>query len=241
MTLLELSHISKHRMEGGQSVAMLDDVSLQIDEGDRIGIWGIRRSGKSTLLRVASGVEPSDAGSIFFDGHDLGRMSQRQRAKLLQRRGIGLACAPWRPSRNKPVIDHVALPLLSGGMSLREARTVAMGALGRVGVADCAYSSTDQLAQDELVRVRLAQQLVCEPRLLLVDEPAVLSGPKASAELFKLLWSLTEDHNLALVVASEDLDSIQAASRRMRIMRGRLRTMERPGTVVPFPERLATG
>jgi predicted ABC-type transport system involved in lysophospholipase L1 biosynthesis ATPase subunit len=242
MSLLELEHVGKRRSEGRELAAVLDDVSLQVEAGDRVGVWGVRRSGKSTLLRVAAGVEQPDEGRVRFEGKDIAAMSQHQRASLRRRGGIGLVCAPWRPSRNKSTIDHVAVGLMSDGISLREARASAMKALGRVDVAQCAYAPTDELSQGELIRVRLAQQLVHEPRLLLIDEPAVLSSPKASAELYKLLWSLARDGELALVIASEELDLIQPAPRRMTIGHGRLRSTERPATVLPFPDsRAAAG
>jgi len=240
MSLLEFKNVSKYHPEGREHVAVLKDVSLRIDEGDRVGVWGVRRSGKSTLLRVAASIELADEGSVCFDGRDIAGMSQHERATLLRRGGIGLACAPWRPSRNKPPIDHVAVSLLSDGVSLREAKTAAMQALARVDVAHCAYTPTNQLSQGELIRVRLAQQFVHEPRLLLVDEPAVLASPKASAELYKLLWSLARDTRLALVIASEELDPILPASRRMTIGHGELRSTETPGTVLSFPDGRVT-
>ena len=168
----------KRYPDGRREITVLDDVSLEVDEGDFVGIWGVRRSGKSTLLQIASGKEPPDEGAVRFDGNDVTRMSPDRRAKLLRHGGIGLLSVDWSPERNKPVIEHVALPLLSDGMSLREAREPAWRALELVGIASCAYMPADRVSHGERVRVALAQTLVHGPRLLLVDEPAVPLKPE---------------------------------------------------------------
>jgi putative ABC transport system ATP-binding protein len=241
MSLLSLQHVCKSYADGREEVAALDDVSLEIDEGDFVGIWGIRHSGKTTLLRVAAAAELPDEGSVRFDGCDVVGMSADARAKLQRRGGIGLVSTDWRPGRNKPVVEHVALPLLSDGMSLREAKEPAHLALERMGVSRCAYMATDRLSRVERVRVGLARAYVNKPRLLLVDEPAVLLSPSEGVELYDLLGSLGGDSRIAIVVASEEVAPIRRAHRMMSIDRGRLRSMDQPGTVVPFPDLRAPG
>jgi putative ABC transport system ATP-binding protein len=236
MTLLSLEHVTKRYLDGRVQHKVLDDVSLQVDPGDFIGIWGMRRSGKTTLLRVAAGIELPDEGEICFDGRQMTSISGSARAKLRRHNGIGLVRTEWRPGRNKPVVEHVALPLLSDGMSLRDAKEPAHLALARLGVSDCAYLSVDCLSRDERVRVGLAQALVHEPRLLLFDEPPVLS-PSEAVELYKLLSSLGRDSNIAVVIACEDIAPIRRARRMMSIDEGRVRSMDRSGTVIAFPDQ----
>jgi ABC-type ATPase involved in cell division len=237
MSLLVLDGVSKRYVDGRREVAVLDDVSIEIDAGDFVGVWGVRRSGKSTLLRVASGEELPDAGSICFDGEETTTMSSNRRSRLHRRGGIGFLSSDWRPIRNKPVVDHVALPLLSDGMSLHQARSPAWHALDRVGVAGCAHMLTDGLSNSERMRVGLAQALVREPRILLVDEPAVLLRPSEGVALYELLHSLGHDLSIAIVIASEDIAPLRKARRMFTIDSGKLRAMDAPGTVVQFPDR----
>ncbi len=241
MSLLSFTHVSKRCLDGRRQHTVLDDVSLEIDAGDFVGIWGMRRSGKTTLLRVAAGAELAEEGEVRFDGHDMTRMSADARAKLQRREGIGLVSTEWRPGRNKPVVEHVALPLLSDGMSLREAKEPAHLALARLGVSGCAYMSVDRLSRVERIRVSLAQALVHQPRLLLVDEPSLPLSPSEAVDLYGLLRSLGGDSRLAIVVASEDIAPIRGARRMMSIDSGKVRSMDQSGTVVAFPDqRLAT-
>jgi predicted ABC-type transport system involved in lysophospholipase L1 biosynthesis ATPase subunit len=241
MSLLSLQHVSRSHADGRGEIRALDDVSLEIDEGDFVGIWGMRRSGKTTLLRVAAAAELPDAGSVAFDGRDVVSMSADARAKLQRYNGIGLVSTDWRTGRNKPVVEHVALPLLSDGMSLREAKEPAHLALERMGVSRCAYMATDRLSRVERVRVALARAFVHKPRLLLVDEPAVLLSPSEGVDLYDLLCSLGEDSRVAIVVASEEVAPIRRVHRVMSIDQGRLRSMDQAGTVVPFPDQRVSG
>jgi predicted ABC-type transport system involved in lysophospholipase L1 biosynthesis ATPase subunit len=241
MSLLSLRHVSKFYPDGPGTVAALKDVSMEVDEGDFVGLRGMRQSGKTTLLRVAAVAELPDEGSVCFDGHDVASMSADARAKLQRRNGIGLVSTDWRPGRNKPAIEHVALPLLSDGLSLREAKEPAHLALDRMGVSRCAYTPTNRLSRVERVRVGLARAFVHKPRLLLVDDPAVLLSPSEGVELYELLASLGGDPQLAIVVASEELQPIRRASRHMSIDQGKLRSMDQSGTVVPFPDQRTSG
>ncbi len=234
MSLLSLEHVSKHYPDGRGQLTVLDDVSLEVRGGEWLGIWGARRSGKTTLLRIAAARLQPDEGTVRFDGKDLTAMSTDAQARLGRRGGIGLVSGDWRPVRNEPVIEHVALPLLSDGMSLREAREPAWRALERAGVGACAFMPADRLSADERVRVRLAQTLVRQPRAILVDEPAVLLRPSGAVELYELLRSLGRESALAIIIASEELAPLRTAHRVMSIGGGQLRATQEPATVVQF-------
>jgi ABC-type methionine transport system ATPase subunit len=234
MSLLSLEHVSKRSRDGRERRNVLEDVSLEVEQGELLGIWGMRGSGKTTLLRVAAGIEPPDQGTVRFDGRDVTRMSADARAALRRRDGISLVWTAWHLARD-PVVEHVALGLLSDGMSLREARERAHVALAQLGVSACASVTMDRLSRVERTRVGLAQALVHTPRLLLVDEPSVPLGPMEAVELYGLLRSLGEGSGLSIVVASEEIAAIRGARRMLSIDSGRLRAMDRPGTVVAFP------
>jgi predicted ABC-type transport system involved in lysophospholipase L1 biosynthesis ATPase subunit len=238
VSLLSLEGVCKRVREGRGELTVLQDVSLDIEQGDFIGIWGVRRSGKTTLLEVAAGRDTPDEGRIYFDGADVTRMSLDERARLGRHGGIGLVNADWHPTRNEPVIEHVALPLLSDGMTMRGARAPAWRVLERLGIAGCAHLPADRLSSAERVRVALARALVHDPRVLLVDEPAVLLRPTEATELYELLRSLCGDGRLALVIASEEIAPIRKAGRMFSIDSGQLRAMDPArGMLVQFPGR----
>jgi putative ABC transport system ATP-binding protein len=232
MPLLRLESVTEQFLAGREEITVLDRVSLQIEEGDFIGLQGERRSGKSTLLRIAAGWERPGEGTVEFDGVDLWAVSETQRAKMRRKGGIGLASGHWHPTENKHALRHVQEVLGCDRVSLREAAEPAHRALERVGLASSAFTPSDRLSQNELLRLGLAQRLVHKPRLLLIDEPAVLPRPRESAEFNELLYSLGRSPGLALVIASEELAPIRIAQRMFSLHGGELRSMETPGAEV---------
>jgi predicted ABC-type transport system involved in lysophospholipase L1 biosynthesis ATPase subunit len=239
--LLSLTQVTRSHIDGRREIVVLDSVSLEIDHGDFVGMWSPKRSGKSTLLRVMAGVEQPDSGEVSFDGQRVSVMSARERSRLLRRGGIALVTSDWRTQIVRPVVELVATACASDGVGMRDARMSARKALGRVDAADCADERTDRLTLGERLRVALAMALVREPRLLLVDEPAVLPSPLESDKLYDLLCSLGEDRNLAVVIASGNLAALSGTVRTMAVSSGEVRSMDEEGVVVPFPVLPAPG
>ncbi len=237
--MIEVSGLCKRYPEGVRERHVLQDVSFEIFSGDSVGLWGTARSGKSTLLRILAGIEPPDSGSVRFDDVELTTLAQDARVRFLRDR-VGLASFGWSSHRNRLVCDHVALAASADGVTGREARVLARRALGRVE-ADCSDRTLERLSLEEHIRVELARALVRTPTLLLIDDPPRLQSPHENAALYELLMSLSGESDLTVLVASCELQPLQAAKRMMAIGQGRLRRMDDPGTVVQFPDRTGTG
>ncbi len=235
MSLFAFEHVTKGYPDGRHCRMVLEDVSFEVDVGDFVGIWGMRRSGKSTLLRLAAGFELPDEGRILFDGKDLTELSGDDRAELLRARGIGFVSSDWRPSVRQTATEYVAMSLLADSLSLVQARRLARRQLECMGALSCAHMLTDWLSLGEALRVSLARALVSEPRLLLVDEPAVLPSPSERQELYGLIASLGRGSTPAVLVASEDVGIVRRARRMMTIGGGTLRSMDNKGEVISFP------
>ncbi|MGB2712280.1 MAG: ATP-binding cassette domain-containing protein [Conexibacter sp.] len=239
MTLLSLHAVTRRHRAGRELRDVLHEVTLDVERGEVVAIWGPRRSGKTTLLRVVAGIEAPDAGSIRLDGEDLRRMPSSERARRL--RAVGYAPKEWRVARGKPVLDHVALPLIAEGRPLPTAMAKAYEAIERLGAAGCADAATHELGASDQVRVALAQALVRRPSLLLVDEPGMTTETEEREALLRLVRSLAaERRDLAVVVTARDVVGLSGALRVMSIGGGRVRTFEQPAQVVPLPARSST-
>jgi ABC-type ATPase involved in cell division len=222
-------------------VAVIDRAFFEIFEGDSIGLWGLRRSGKSTLLRILAGIELPDSGSLLLDDVELTTLTPDRRVRLL-RDEVGLASFGWSAHRNRTVCEHVALAASADyRVSGRRARILAGRALRRVDVADCAERALDRLSLGEHIRVELARAMVRGPRLLLIDDPPAVQSLSENAELHKLLRSFSTERGRTVLIASCELEPINGAERMMALGRGELRMMDNPGTVLPFPDRTGTG
>lgn len=242
MALLSFEHVEKRHRDGRQEVRVLRDASFEIAEGELVGLWGMRGSGKSTVLRLAAGIESPDGGAVKFDGCDVGRLSGERRARLLRAGGIGIVCTDRRPTLNQSALEHVALPLLASAHSLREAREPARRALSRAGALRHAESSVASLPRAALIRVMIAQAIVNEPRLLLVDEPAAFLSMREADEIFAVLGALGSNPRLSVLLASEDLRPLRGATKVMSIGGGvvRAKTLD-SAEVLPFPGPGAVG
>jgi ABC-type lipoprotein export system ATPase subunit len=239
--LLSFVNVSKRYPDGNREIVVLDEESFDVEQGIFVGIFGTRRSGKSTLLRLAAGVEEPSAGTVLFAGENLTEMSVIGRERLL-RTAIGFVSADdWRPSPKERVIDYVALSLGSDGPALREARRRARDVLTLVGMAHGADQLARSLSIGERTRIVLAQALVREPRLLLVDEPAVMPSLSEREELYALMRLVAREQNMTLMVASEEMDPLHGAGVLMSIADGELCSTDERGTVVRLPRRGLAG
>ncbi len=242
MTLLALTDVTKRIQDGAKGIVVLDRVSVDIEQGDVVGIYGERQAGKSTLLKIMAGIEFPNAGSVSFEGKDVAKLSVDARARMWRHQGVALVRCDWRPLlSNQPVLEYVALPLTAGGITLAEAEAIARPVLDRVGALAWEHLATDRLSLNERIRVELAQAMVREPRLLLVDEPAVLIDVGASRQLYALLRELAKESRMALVIASEDTTPLIGVDRAMTISDGQVRTTDSRKRVVEFPDRRSRG
>lgn len=236
MPLLSLAGVAKRYPRGLRSLVALDGIWLDIEPGDFVAIWGGSRSGKTTLLRVAAGIESPDAGTVTFDGSDLSTLPRRHRQRLLLNQ-IGCVWQTGGMTRGLSVLDHVALPLLRKH-SHTQARRTAHRMLERVGAQPCANARWHELTDGDRTRVALAHALIREPRLLLADEPTANLNMIEREQLLALLRSVADEAGVAVVMTAPDAPNLLRSHRIMGIDEGRLikPSSEQRGTLVPFPD-----
>jgi lipoprotein-releasing system ATP-binding protein len=240
--LLSFLNVSKRYPDGEREIAVLDRVSLEVDAGVSVGIRGARRSGKSTLLRLAAGIALADSGSVQFDGRDIARMTGSERGRLLRGEIGFMSAADWRAMPGQSVVDHVATPLGNDGLAMREARRRAMRVLDRVEIAaTCAQEATASLSLDERARVMLARALAREPRLLILDEPAPLRNLGERDSFNALLRAAACERGITLLMGSEEIVALQGVTVMMSIADGELVSTEPRGVVVPLRGRRRAG
>lgn len=242
--LLSFEKVCRSHADGDHSQVVFDRVSFDLEAGMFSGVYGPRRSGKSTLLRLACGIELADKGSVRFAGRDVRRMSIVERERLL-RADIGLVFADdWRPRPRETVVEYLAFALGSAGARPSEARRRARRVLARLEMTMSADDPASTLSLGERMRVMVGRAIVREPRLLLVDEPAAIPNLEERDELRFLLRAVAGELGATLVVASEEMAPLNGADFVMSIGGGELSTSvsaREPGTVVQFPGGRGSG
>jgi ABC-type multidrug transport system ATPase subunit len=214
MALLELERVGK-RYKRGSRVA-LDDVSMEIHAGEMIVVWGERQSGRSTLLRIAAGIETPNIGTVRFEGRDL-----TARATKVLGDGIGYCRREFRRNRGPTVLDQLTGGQLGRRVSQPEALTNAWRALERVQANSCAELAATDLKTDETARVAIARALTCNPRLLVVDEPTIGVEPPQRDGILKLLRSLADD-GIAILSSTGEGTGFLGADRVLALDKGKL-------------------
>lgn len=236
MTLLALERISKSYWRGRHEIVVLDDVSLEVACGELVAIFGQRAAGKTTLLRIAAGIEAPDTGVVRFDGRAV-RAGRRSRLDGIHAR-IGWVGRHGPFSSGMRMLDHVALPLLRTNAADQSERR-AMRALQRVGAGDLAAARWQELSDAERTLVTIAHALARDPVLLLADDPTSGLGVEEREGILALLRSLVEERAMAVLATVPEIPDALRSHRVMSLADGELIQAARreTGEVIAFPQR----
>jgi ABC-type lipoprotein export system ATPase subunit len=197
VTLLSLENVSKRYRRGPRELVALRDVSLEIGPGELAAVLGTRKSGRSTLLRIAAGLERPDEGRVLFEGVSISAARNVVGQKVVYCRGSFSAMEGDR------IVDHVSAALLAQRMSLRRARRSAESALERCGALECASMRPDELSGIERIRVAIARALVPGPRMLVIDDPAAGVGSLQRDAVLRLLRAVAAD-GIAVLFSTDE-------------------------------------
>jgi ABC-type sugar transport system ATPase subunit len=220
--LLELENISKRYREAQRERVVLRDVTLEVRDAELVAVWGMRRSGRTTLLRIAAGIETPDDGEVRFRG----RQVAGQGGPALGQ-GIGYVQKRLRGNEERAVLEQVAAVALARGARVAPAREQARIALRRVEAEHCAAMRISELTGGEALRVALARALCPSPALLIVDEPTATARLGERDEILMLLGKLAAD-GVAILASVSEPDELAGAHRALTLSDGELRGRSSP-------------
>ena len=181
--MIRFSNVSK--AYHGATQPALQGLNFHLPVGSMTYLVGHSGAGKSTLLKLIMGMEKANAGNIWFNGHDITRLSKYEIPSL--RRQIGMVHQDYRLLTDRSVAENVALPLIIAGMNPKEAHTRALVALDRVGLRSKANYMPPQISGGEQQRIAIARAIVNNPKVLIADEPTGNLDPDNSWEIMNLL------------------------------------------------------
>jgi putative ABC transport system ATP-binding protein len=238
--LLSLYGISKRfERSGATGKVVLDDVSLELERGQILGVYGPSGAGKTTLLQIAAGLQAPDAGEVSYDGRRLDELPAGELMRL-RRREIASVWAAETPPAGLEVLEHVAMPLLVDDRDHRGAARRAQEALAACEAEQCAGMTLEELSDGERQRVAIARAIVIEPRLLLADGPARNLSLVEQEAIMVLLSSLAHDARVAVLVTDSDSESLVGADSIHYLHGGKFvnpAASTHPGNIYQFPGR----
>lgn len=211
--MIKLEHVSKSYTAG---IPALNDVSLDIEEGEFVFIVGDSGSGKSTLIKLLlKELEPTE-GTITINNKKLNKIKRRQIPKF--RRNIGVVFQDFRLLKDRNIYDNVAFAQKVIGESNRSIKKNVPSILSMVGLAAKYRSYPRQLSGGEQQRVAIARALINEPKILLADEPTGNLDNHNAWEIMKLLEEINS-RGTTVVVVTHNLEIVKAMNKRVITMK----------------------
>jgi len=183
------------------SLHVLRGVSLTVAQSEVVVIMGVSGSGKSTLIRLFNGLESYATGEVIVDGIDLARGDTSIRAI---RQEVGMVFQQFNLFPHLTVLQNITLaPQWVRKVPKKEAETIALELLERVGILDQAYKYPNQLSGGQQQRVAIARALAMQPKIMLFDEPTSALDPEMVREVLDVMRSLASSGMTMLVVSHE--------------------------------------
>ena len=223
--MILLESVSKTYEMGEGVVRALDHVDLQVDQGDFLAIVGPSGSGKSTLMNILGLLDVPDEGRYLLDGMDVGALSDNRLASIRNEK-IGFVFQSFNLLGKLTALENVKLPLSYAGVRLKEADARARKQLALVGLEGREHHLPNQLSGGQQQRVAIARALVCDPQIILADEPTGALDSRTGVEIMELFKSLhAEGQTVILITHNQEL--ADEAQRVVRIADGLIQEMER--------------
>jgi putative ABC transport system ATP-binding protein len=218
--LIELHGVSRIYDLGHIQVAALQDVDLDVQEGEFLAIVGPSGSGKSTLMNIVGCLDRPTGGTYILNGTPVAELDDDGLAKL-RSRTIGFVFQSYNLLPRTSALENVATPLLYQGVSRKARLARAQVALERLGLGDRMNHVPTELSGGQQQRVAIARALVTDPALLLADEPTGNLDSTSGADVMTLLHELNAAGR-TIVMITHDVDVARVASRQVHVRDGRL-------------------
>ncbi len=214
--MLKCQGLTQTYVSGGRSLTVLNNITFALERGGFLAIVGPSGSGKTTLLGLLAGLDRPSSGTIELDGHDLGGMTEDERA-ILRSQKVGFVFQQFHLIPTLTARENVQVPL-----ELRDepAEERAQDLLSRVGLGDRGHHYPAQLSGGEQQRVALARAFASRPQILFADEPTGNLDAKNGSSIIDLMMGLNRELGTTLVLVTHDRELASKAHRMIRLADG---------------------
>lgn len=216
--LLQLDHIYKWVKTGGRRIFLLNDVSLQIKEGEFLSVMGPSGSGKSTLLNIIGVLDNFNEGEFFFLGEPVHQLKEKNRVKLF-RNNIGFIFQAYHLIDELTVYENIETPLLYKNVKSAERKALIGDILDRFNIVGKKDLFPSQLSGGQQQLVGIARAVVMKPALILADEPTGNLNSKQGEAIMELFKELNKD-GATIIQATHSEENAKYGSRVLHLLDG---------------------
>lgn len=218
--MIKLEDIHRDFQVGDQTVHALDDINLEINQGEYISVMGPSGSGKSTLLNLIGILDHATSGRYFLDQKNVTEMDEQQQA-LARNQHIGFVFQAFHLVPRLSAAENIELPLVLAGMDTEGRQQRVQHALETMNLLDRAEHKPDQLSGGQRQRVAIARATITEPSVILADEPTGNLDQKSGQDVIQTLELLNEK-GITLIVVTHDSHLGKRSTRALKMLDGRL-------------------
>lgn len=217
---IRLTGIRKVYKIGGEELAALDGIDLDIQQGEFAALMGPSGSGKSTLMNILGCLDRPSIGSYKLDGEEVAGLSDDKLA-ITRNKKIGFVFQNFNLLSRISALDNVALPLVYAGVGKKDRLERAMQCLQAVGLADRADHQPNELSGGQRQRVAIARALVNDPHIIMADEPTGNLDTKSTKDIMEIFESMHEIGRTIILVTHEP-EIAACASRQLLVRDGKI-------------------
>jgi putative ABC transport system ATP-binding protein len=204
---------------GEVEVQALQGASLQVRRGELLAIMGPSGSGKSTLMNILGCLDQPTSGQYRLEGLDVAQLDDNKLAQIRGQR-IGFVFQSFNLLPRTSALANVELPLIYGGVGMRERHHRAATALEMVGLGDRLHHKPNELSGGQQQRVAIARALVTNPAIILADEPTGNLDSKSSEEIMGIFQRLNEEHGITIIFVTHEREIAEHTRRVVRLADG---------------------
>jgi len=217
--IVRVTNVSKRFVRDGFEVVALDDVTLEIQQGDFFALMGPSGSGKSTLLNLLAGIDRATEGRVEVLGTQLSTLNESQLA-LWRNMHVGYIFQTFNLVPVLTAFENVELPLLLTKLNKAQRRKNVETALELVGLSDRMNHQPRQLSGGQEQRVAIARAIVTDPDLVLADEPTGNLDARSGEEILQILSTLNRDLNKTIIMVTHDPHAAAFATHEQHLEKG---------------------